>query len=171
LPHTLRWWAHVKIGARLTPLWRESAQSECGDMSKLRSSFIVALVLIGCGVPLAAHAEGEGVSAVPDTFSSPPPPVRTPHTSAPTHTSTMQPSWHAATFPAPNGGQLVFRIMPNGNPACASYNGRDCLWGQRAGQIDFNRVQPLECGSDHRAKFGVTGYEDSKHWCRMAKSM
>jgi Asp-tRNA(Asn)/Glu-tRNA(Gln) amidotransferase A subunit family amidase len=32
-----------------------------------------------------------------------------------------------ANFPAPNGGLLVFTYI-GGNPACTSYNGRDCLW-------------------------------------------
>jgi hypothetical protein len=70
--------------------------------------------------------------------------------------------WHASNFPAPNGGLLVFAIAPNGNPECASYNGRDCLWGQPANQINFNRLRPLVCGPDHRSKWGVSGYENPK---------
>ena len=62
--------------------------------------------------------------------------------------------WRSSYFSAPNGGLLVFTITPKGNPACASYNGRDCLWGVKYNQIDFNRVQPLICGADHRAKSG-----------------
>jgi hypothetical protein len=79
-----------------------------------------------------------------------------------------QQGWQTGNFPAPNGGLLVFRII-GGNPACASYNGRDCLWGQDRNQIHFDRVQPLVCGADHRAKWGVTGYEDPRHWCNLAK--
>lgn len=30
-------------------------------------------------------------------------------------------------FPPPNGGLLVFTILPHGNPACASYEGGSCL--------------------------------------------
>jgi hypothetical protein len=40
-----------------------------------------------------------------------------------------QTGWRSANFPAPNGGLVVFRITAGGNPACASYNARDCLWG------------------------------------------
>ena len=79
-----------------------------------------------------------------------------------------QEGWRSRTFPPPNGGLLVFQII-GGNPACASYNGRDCLWGQTADQIHFNRVTPLVCGADHREKWGVTGYENPSHWCNLAK--
>ena len=76
--------------------------------------------------------------------------------------------WKMANFPAPNGGVVAYRIMGS-NPACASYDGRNCLWGMRTSQIDFNRVHPLVCGANHRAQWGVTGYEDSKHWCNLAR--
>jgi len=77
--------------------------------------------------------------------------------------------WRAANFPAPNGGVLVYRIMSDGNPACASYDGQNCLWGQNKSQISLARVHPLVCGANHRAQWGVTGYEDPKHWCNLAK--
>ncbi len=76
--------------------------------------------------------------------------------------------WQTANFPAPNAGVLVYTFI-GGNPACASYNGRDCLWGQAANQIRFNQVRPLVCGANHRAQWGVTGYEDRRHWCNLAK--
>lgn len=76
--------------------------------------------------------------------------------------------WKAANFPAPNGGVVAYRIM-GGNPACASYDGRNCLWGLTVSQIDFNRVHPLVCGANHRAQWGVTGYEDRRHWCNLAR--
>ena len=76
--------------------------------------------------------------------------------------------WKAANFPAPNGGVVAYRIM-GGNPACASYDGRNCLWGMKVSQIDFNRVHPLVCGANHRAQWGVTGYEDRRHWCNLAR--
>jgi hypothetical protein len=79
--------------------------------------------------------------------------------------------WHSSSFAPPNGGLLVFTVMPNGNPACASYNGRDCLWGHSFSQIDFEKVRPLTCGADHLAKWGVTGYENPRHWCSLAKAM
>ena len=38
--------------------------------------------------------------------------------------------WPSYNFPPPNGGLLVFTIMADGNPACASYDGGGCLWNQ-----------------------------------------
>ena len=37
-------------------------------------------------------------------------------------------TWRSAHFPKPNGSLLVFTTIGN-NPACASYNGSSCLWG------------------------------------------
>jgi len=79
-----------------------------------------------------------------------------------------QQRWQSRNFPPPNAGLLVFTII-GGNPACASYDGRDCLWGLNQSQIDFNRLHPLICGANHRAVWGVTGYEDPKHWCNLAR--
>ena len=79
-----------------------------------------------------------------------------------------QTGWQSRNFPPPNGGVLVFRIEGS-NPACASYDGRNCLWGEHANQIDFSRVRPLVCGSNHHAVWGVTGYENPNHWCSLAK--
>ena len=76
--------------------------------------------------------------------------------------------WQEDTFPPPNGGRLVFRITSDGNPACASYDGASCLWGQTVGDIDFSRVKPLVCGAAHRKLYGVTGFEDPNHWCNLA---
>jgi hypothetical protein len=78
--------------------------------------------------------------------------------------------WPSYNFPPPNGGLLVYTIMPDGNPACASYGG-GCLWGVSYDQIDFKRVKPLVCGEEHRARWGVTGYENLKHWCNLAKRL
>jgi hypothetical protein len=77
--------------------------------------------------------------------------------------------WKAANFPAPNGGVVVYRIMASGNPACASYDGQNCLWGQNKSQIQFDRLRPLVCGANHRAQWGVTGYENPRHWCNLAR--
>jgi hypothetical protein len=71
-------------------------------------------------------------------------------------------------FPPPNGGDVCFTI-DSGNPACASYNGRDCLWGVSKDQIDFSKLHPLVCGGNHLKAYGVTGFEDPKHWCSLAK--
>lgn len=76
--------------------------------------------------------------------------------------------WQEDTFPPPNGGWLVFIIMPDGNPACASYDGKNCLWGQSIGNINFTIVRPLVCGAGHRKLYGVTGFEDPNHWCNLA---
>ena len=76
--------------------------------------------------------------------------------------------WQEATFPPPNGGLLVFAILSDGNPACASYDGRVCLWGQSTRNIEFARVRPLACGAAHRRLYGVTGFENPNHWCNLA---
>ena len=76
--------------------------------------------------------------------------------------------WQEATFPPPNGGRLVFAITADGNPGCASYDGTNCLWGKTMGDIDFAKVKPLVCGAQHRRLYGVTGFEDPKHWCNLA---
>ena len=79
--------------------------------------------------------------------------------------------WPSYNFPPPNGGLLVYTIMPDGNPACASYDGGGCLWGLTYDQIDFKRLRPLVCGEEHRARWGVTGYENLKHWCNLARRL
>jgi hypothetical protein len=77
--------------------------------------------------------------------------------------------WREDVFPPPNGGKLVFSIAADGSPACASYDGQNCLWGQSIGDIDFGKVRPLACGAPHRKLYGVTGFEDPSHWCNLAK--
>ncbi|HKS21594.1 MAG TPA: serine protease [Thermoanaerobaculia bacterium] len=77
--------------------------------------------------------------------------------------------WRVATFPPPNAGTLAFTIMPDGNPACASYDQKTCLWGATVADLDLSKLKPLACGEMHRSVWGVTGYEDPKHWCRLAK--
>lgn len=79
--------------------------------------------------------------------------------------------WPSYNFPPPNAGLLVYTIMPDGNPACASYDGGGCLWGVTYDQIDFRRLKPLVCGEQHRARFGVTGYENLRHWCSLARRL
>ena len=65
-------------------------------------------------------------------------------------------------------GCLFYTII-NGNPACASYNARQCLRGLNEDQIDQTRIKPLICGANHKAVWGVTGYEDPKSWCSVLK--
>jgi hypothetical protein len=79
--------------------------------------------------------------------------------------------WPYYDFPEPNGGVLVFSILPDGNAACASYDGENCLWGVRYDDIDFRKVKPMVCGEGHRARYGVTGYEDPRHWCSLARTV
>lgn len=79
--------------------------------------------------------------------------------------------WPSYKFPPPNGGLLVYTIMPDGNPACASYDGGGCLWGVSYDQLDFKRMRPLICGAEHRARWGTTGYEDPRHWCSIARRL
>jgi TIR domain len=83
--------------------------------------------------------------------------------------ATRRARWPSHNFPPPNGGLLVYTIMSDGNPACASYDGGACLWGLTYDQIDFNRLKPLVCGEEHRARWGLTGYENLKHWCNLVK--
>jgi hypothetical protein len=85
--------------------------------------------------------------------------------------ATQRARWPSYNFPRPNGGLLVYTIRPDGNPACASYDGSGCLWGVKYDQLDFRRMRPLACGPEHRARWGTTGYEDPKHWCSLARSM
>ncbi|HEY6138232.1 MAG TPA: serine protease [Thermoanaerobaculia bacterium] len=77
--------------------------------------------------------------------------------------------WRVATFPPPNAGMLAFTIMADGNPACASYDQKRCLWGASVADLDFSRLKPLVCGEMHRSVWGMTGYEDPRHWCRLAR--
>jgi hypothetical protein len=76
--------------------------------------------------------------------------------------------WKEDTFPPPNAGLLAFTITNDGNPACASYDGASCLWGQSIRDIDFSRLKPLVCGAGHRSLYGTTGFEDPNHWCNLA---
>lgn len=79
--------------------------------------------------------------------------------------------WRSYEFPPPNAGAVMFTIMPGDNPACASYDGANCLWGVTYDQLDFAQLKPLVCGEGHRAAWGVTGYEDPKHWCSLARKL
>ena len=84
------------------------------------------------------------------------------------HAALAAGGWQERDFPPPNAGHLVFIIMSDGNPACATYDGSNCLWGVAMGSIDFSKVKPLVCGAQHRRLYGVTGFEDPNHWCNLA---
>jgi hypothetical protein len=103
--------------------------------------------------------------------SKPPKPTVEPQAPAPAEDeiSRLRSRWRVATFPPPNAGALAFTILPDGNPACASYDQRRCLWGVAVADLDLSKLQPLACGDMHQAVWGVTGYEDPKHWCSLAK--
>ena len=51
------------------------------------------------------------------------------------------------------------------DPACASYDGINCLWGMELSDIDQMSLRPLVCGTMHAEKWGITGYEKADHWC------
>ena len=76
--------------------------------------------------------------------------------------------WQVAYVPPPNAGRVAYVILGDGNPACASYDGANCLWGKTRAEIDFAKVKPLVCGARHRQLYGSTGFEDPKHWCNLA---
>ena len=78
--------------------------------------------------------------------------------------------WHFANFSPSNPGSVAFTIMPDGNPACASYDQSSCLWGVPIADLNFSELRLLECGEMHRAKYGITGYEKPTHWCSLAKT-
>ena len=75
--------------------------------------------------------------------------------------------WRSQNFPAPNAGLLAYTFI-GGNPACASYDAHDCLWGVSIDSIDFARVKPLVCGAGHQQVYGETGFDNPKHWCNLA---
>ena len=152
-----------------------------------KSGIIVRSTLLGWDVnvsaPVAAGTPAPAPSAPPAPTnaeaggrSRPAPPsdpgARQTRGSRPTMPAPERgPRWRSHEFPEPNGGLLVFTIMPDGNPACASYNAAGCLWGLRLAQVDWTKLKPLVCGEGHRAAWGVTGYDDPRHWCNLAKQV
>ena len=117
-------------------------------------------LVLAAGPAASREPESVGVSSQELSIGKPKPVTPRPNS-----------RWSSYNFSAPNPGLLVYTIMPDGNPACASYNGRACLWGVSYAQIDFRRVKPLVCGQAHRALYQVTGYEDPKHWCSVARRL
>jgi hypothetical protein len=62
----------------------------------------------------------------------------------------------------------------SGNTRCAAFDGVNCYSTYNKNdattlQADIKsgktKVQPLTCGSDHKAKYGITGYDTPGHWC------
>ncbi|HMF50978.1 MAG TPA: hypothetical protein VK603_20150 [Candidatus Saccharimonadales bacterium] len=138
-----------------------------------RAYLLIAFAILPIGNASVVAPEEVGTSAVPFTSAPPPSRPRPPaqNKRPQDQAGAQRARWPAYNFPAPNGGLLVFTIMPSGNPACASYDGSGCLWGLNYDQIDFRRVRPLVCGQEHRARWGVTGYEDPQHWCSLARTL
>jgi len=66
--------------------------------------------------------------------------------------------------------KLVYRLNDNGDIECASYDGKNCLWGLNINQISFDRIKPLACGENHYDAWGDTGYANPEHWCSKLKT-
>lgn len=58
----------------------------------------------------------------------------------------------------------------NGEIECASYDGRNCLWGYSSTQIDTARLKPLVCGDMHKQVWGDDGYSNPNHWCAQGRT-
>jgi len=61
--------------------------------------------------------------------------------------------------------KLVYRVNREGDVECASYNGRDCLWGLDKKQVFYDKIKPLACGEQHNRVWGGPGYDNPNHWC------
>ncbi|OWQ48522.1 hypothetical protein CDL60_01060 [Roseateles noduli] len=59
-----------------------------------------------------------------------------------------------------------YRVESDGNFSCYSEDGVNCKRGDPA--PGTARIRPLVCGLDHRAKYGITGYDTAGHWCNVA---
>ena len=77
-------------------------------------------------------------------------------------------SWVETDVPE---GHLAFTFTTSlPDPGCATYNGKNCLWGKPLRDIDLAKVKPLFCGTQHKALYGETGYERPNHWCSVIMS-
>jgi len=69
------------------------------------------------------------------------------------------------------------RRNEDGDIACMSYNGKDCLWGNddtcRNLLVNANRgaINPLVCGGHHAQQWGGPGYDNPGHWCARVDKM
>jgi|GEM_PF-3065538 len=140
------------------------------DMLLSAAALTLALGLVA-GPAASRETESLGVSSQELKIETPPTPARRNAPPSTNPSPRQNQRWSSHNFSAPNGGLLVYTVMPDGNAACASYDGRGCLWGVAYGQVDFNRVRPLVCGQAHRALYQVTGYEDPGHWCSVARRL
>jgi len=71
------------------------------------------------------------------------------------------------------GQTSPMRLNIDGNPECMSLNHHDCLWGNGNCQskilTDPAIIKPLTCGTHHKNEYGITGYEQTSHWCFISK--
>jgi hypothetical protein len=180
-----RWESDVQVLIRALHPYVESVnKKEGGDGSASATGLAaimkrrwpaVAATVIAIGVVVGAYFWYQALPAKPEFLQAEQ--LAKPETTTVESTKPEQPArgrqtiWSSYDFPAPNAGLMAFTIMPDGNPACASYDGGGCLWGVPPADLDLNRLKPLVCGDQHRARWGVTGYEDPKHWCNVAKTV
>jgi len=64
------------------------------------------------------------------------------------------------------------RLNPEGNVECLATDGKNCEWGSVscseiivADPSGVAGQDPLVCGADHDSIYGITGYDDTSHWC------
>jgi hypothetical protein len=67
------------------------------------------------------------------------------------------------------GLPVLLATNANGDPMCASADGRECLWGDARATVKQADMVPLVCGRAHASVHpGFTGYEKElpHHWCQ-----
>ncbi|WP_343639167.1 hypothetical protein [Roseateles sp.] len=71
------------------------------------------------------------------------------------------------------GLPVLLATNANGDPMCASANGRKCAWGEERGRVKRAEVVPLACGQALLKETGFSGYEDDQpdHWCQSPEIM
>ncbi|KAF0714342.1 Aste57867_3919 [Aphanomyces stellatus] len=84
----------------------------------------------------------------------------------------------ASTWSCVNGFTSPMKIAIDGNIECWSDNGHDCAWGANCAALVASNAepkQPLACGCQTKASWGITGYYDANgnyapnHWCNLVK--
>jgi len=69
---------------------------------------------------------------------------------------------------AADGKNVPMALTTSGDAACMSLDGLNCLWDVSCNSklsTPANTIRALACGSDHNRKWGVTGYDNTNHWC------
>ncbi|MBI3149145.1 MAG: hypothetical protein HYZ17_11605 [Betaproteobacteria bacterium] len=64
----------------------------------------------------------------------------------------------------------VVRLNAQGEVECLAANGADCDYRKSIDDPQPGSGTPatLACGEDYKAKHGITGYDDPRHWCSRA---